>query len=233
MVDNIKESFSILNEKKGEIKDKIRLIELKKREYEDVFSSLNSELSILKSELKELRENVVSVKLGDLLDELSWLSGANLDKIKSSIKFSMHFASIEHFYEMIDDIKDNGRNHLVKNVRFRLWNELDKQNLYSVPFDYFTFLDFDLRNIQNDGSLLIEHFMCEIEPYSNEEIFVTFSLEKNINDVICNFNLGSLKSESAASWYPGDLFLQAIVNCSQKYYNLKVDKIREKVRTLK
>lgn len=233
MVENIKESFSILNEKKGEMSAKIKLIELKRREYEDVFSSLNSELRILKAELKELRENIVSVKLGDLLDELSWLSGTSLDEIRSSIKFNMNFASVEQFYEMIDNIRENGGNHLVKNVRFRLWNELNKQNLTSVSFDYFAFLEFDLGDIQNDGKLLVEHIMCEIEPYSNGEIFVTFSLDKNINDVICNFNLGNLKSESAASWYPGDLFLQAIVNCSQKDYNLKVDKIREKVRTLK
>ena len=135
MVENIKESFSILNEKKGEMSAKIKLIELKRREYEDVFSSLNSELRILKAELKELRENIVSVKLGDLLDELSWLSGTSLDEIRSSIKFNMNFASVEQFYEMIDNIRENGGNHLVKNVRFRLWNELNKQNLTSVSFD--------------------------------------------------------------------------------------------------
>lgn len=227
---NIYEQLSVLNEKTEKARSIVKKIEMKRCEYENIFASLTGELQSVQNEINELKSNVVTLRLGDLLDELSWLSGNSVNNIKTLIKFNMTFSSMDDFFSFIDGILDNGKKYLAKNVRFRLWCDLSKDNSLGVPFDYFTFFDLDLSAVQNDGFLLINHCLCEIEPYSNEELSVTFSIEKNISDILCDINLGDLKDKDNVSWYPADLFMQAVINSCQREYNRKVDKIRKRVK---
>ena len=226
---NISEQLSILDEKKMKIKSIVNEMDDKTQEYEKEMKCLSDKIINKRKEVDEIESKIVTIRLGDLIDELSWLSGNDACDIETSIKFSMDFNSMEDFFEFIDEIQDTGKNCLISNVRFEIKCKKKKNNDESISFDYFTFMDFNLGMVQSSGYLLINHGLCSFESYTTtDEITVNFSLEKNRDDILCNFKLGDLNKENNYSWYPADLFIQAIFNINKREYDKNVDKIRSK-----
>ena len=231
---NVNEYLNELEEKRDEISSIGKEIEDKRREYEEIIGQLNAAFNNKRKEIANLKKIVISVRLGDLIDELSWLSGVSVDDICVSIKFNRDFSNIDEMFKLIDEVRNDNKSYFVNNVRFRLWTKITTLDNSFVSFDYFAFLRFDMNSLQRDGKKLIEHCLSNnIEPYTNGELSVEFSVEKDFQDIICDFNLGYLEMKDNTSWYPTDLFRQAIINCSQRSYNIKVDKIRERVRNNK
>lgn len=230
---NIYEYLGELKEKKDEVSSIGKEIESKRREYEEILGQLSERFNTKRNEVAALNETIVSVRLGDLIHELSWLSGVSVNHVCASMKFNIDFSNIDEVFKFIDEVKDNDMSYFHNNVRLRLWSDLENLDDSFVPFDYFTFLPFNMNMVQSDGKKLIDRCSFKIEPYFNGKLLVEFSVEKDIQDIVCNFNLRYFEMKDNTSWYPGDLFTQAIINCSQREYNIKADKIRERIRNKK
>ena len=230
MIYNINEELNNLMETKKVIGSIAKDIEIRNIEYEKSIEQLKKELILKRNELDFIKSMKIQMKLGDLIDELSWLSGVDVEKISISIKFNHLFSSVQEMFNFFDNIRDNDVSYFVDNVRFNLSSNLRKEYTDAVSFDYFKFLLLDLGMVQCDGKKLIEHFSYEIKHLPNGELSVLFFINENINDIICDFTFGDFENRDNTSWHPADLFMQAVINCSQKKYNSKIDKIRSKVK---
>lgn len=221
---NINEYIDELKVRNSEISSINMEIKNKTEEYEGVIGKLNERLSSQMKDVQNLKNTKIFIKIGELIDELSWLSGISVDKIKVEMKFNMKFSNLDEFFQFTDDVKARD----IKNIRLRLWS--DNENIYN-NFDYFMFLSMDTNFICSDGKRLIEHFSALLKPFSCcDELDVTFSVNDNFNNIIFNLNLGEIEHTDNSSWYPSDLFSQAVFNCVQRDYDRRVDKIRKRVK---
>ena len=91
----------------------------------------------------------------------------------------------------------------------------------------------DLNEIQSDGKTLLEH-VSAVAKYNElrGEVCTLLNLNKKIEYLNCNIELDNLirsddKDNNFNSWYPADLFTQAVVNCveKKKYSNVKKKKL--------
>lgn len=193
-------------------------------EYLRNISLLGQELKIKNDSLQQLKKQTVSFSLGSFIDELSWLSLISVGKINVSLEFNKIFSDLDSFFQF----GGNTENFNVNSVRLRIWSN---DNLYN-NFDYFMFLDMDMNMICYNGKRLIECFSVSLEPFStSEELLGKFSLNKEFIDIPLCFDLSKFEYNDGVSWYPSDLFSQAVYNCAQRNYDFKVDKIRQRIKS--
>ena len=230
MIYNINEELTSLEEKRRNVDFVMEDIRVKTEEFEKSIICLKEELIFNRNEVDLIRNSFVQVRLGDLIDEISWLSGVSKNNIFVSLSFSKIFPNMEDSLSFVDDINDSTDSYLVDNVKFSIKSNLSKEDIGVVPFSYFSFLFFDLNDIQYDGKLLKEHCCVSFEPFTNGEVSLTVSIKKNIDDIICNIPFYDLENKDNISWYPADLFRQALICASLKEYNKKVDMIRKRVK---
>ena len=230
MIYNINEELTNLMEKKMKVDSVVEDIKIKMDEFEKSIARLKEELSVSRKELDLIKNSFIQIRLGDLIDEISWLSGVSKNKISTSLSFSKIFPSMEDAFRYVDQINDSDGIYLINNVKFSMKSNLSKEDIGCFPFSYFSFLSFDFNEIQYDGILLKDHCLVSFEPFTNGEVSLNVSIGKDIDDVICNIPFYELEYENNTSWYPADLFAQAIINVSSREYNSKVDKIRRRIK---
>ena len=230
MIYNINEELTSLEEKRRNVDFIVEDIRVKTEEFEKSIMNLKEELIFSSKQVDLIRNSFIEVRLGDLLDEISWLSGVNKNKIFVSLSFSKIFPNMEDSLSFVDNINDSTDSYLVDNVKFSIKSNLSKDDIGVVSFSYFSFLFFDFNEIQYDGKLLKEHCCVSFEPFTNGEVSLTVSIKKNIDDIICKIPFYDLENKDNTSWYPADLFRQALINASLREYNSNVDKIRKRVK---
>lgn len=188
--------------------------ENKKRKIEERFKPMLEEASKLLDGVNSLGESTVSIRIGDLTDELVNLTGISTSDIV--VKASSDIA----FNEGHTDYKDS--------------NDIWRLKLYSkhkgeCSFYYEMMLYADLNSRQADGKTFLEH--CNLE-VCGERGFLHID-EANIWDLIINIPLSYFTIESDISWYPADIITQAVVNCVDKNNMKEVSRDTNKKRSRK
>lgn len=230
MIFNINEELSNMKNIKGVISSIMEDIQLKTIEYENIIDELKDGIVYNKCKLDLIRDKEINVKLKDLVDEISWLSGIDTSIIFYSLKFHMFFSDMNNLYSFIDNIKFNDISYIINNVKFELKSGLMNDNNGNNGFEYFKFLSFDLGEVQQDGTKMIEKCSMDVKPFGDDRISVNFVVNEKLDDVILKFKLVELENKDSISWYPADLISMAIINCSSREYNLQVDKVRKKIK---
>lgn len=225
MIYNICEELTYLKDKKKRIDSIVGSIKIKTEEYEKSIEELRQQLVVNRNELDLIKNSFVQVRLGDLIDEISWLSGVNRSNISVSLSVSRIFPSLEDLISFVNDINDN---YLIDNVKFSINSNLSKKDIDGVPFSYFSFLSFYYNDVQYDGKTVKDHCYISHEILTNGDVSLVIDIIKEIDDVICKIPFYDLEYKDNNSWYPADLFTQAVINVSSREYNSKVDKIRKK-----
>lgn len=232
---SIYERLELLRAKKAEIKVINNEINKMKKEYDENMGDLSCVLDKKKEELAELSDIILSVRLGDLISEISWLSGVDVKNIHVSLETNV---SLDELYnlgtpEILDSLDIPDDKKVCRVIRFALWNDhiINTGDSYNyVSFNYFMFLELDFNSIQADGKKLIEHCSVITKNPSGRKAYNEFVIDKDIDNVICDFDLGCVDHRDGISWYPADLFSQAIINCIQRQHEARVDKIRTRVK---
>lgn len=162
---------------------------------------LRHELDSVLEELHECYEakamidgiETVSVRFGDLLEELKFVSGYDITNIK--------FNALTAFAKA-DDIEETNREMKFFGSDLRI--DFGNEKFIFYVFNTFSGYIFgDLSDIQADGKTLLEH--CSFENNGTKNLVV----DKNIDDVICRFDLKKTFSWDAS--VDNDGFLEQAV----------------------
>lgn len=94
--------------------------------------------------------------------------------------------------------------------------------LSDLDFCYKFKVPFDLDKIQADGKTLLEHCSARSH-FIIEELISEIIINKNIFDVILDFNLEFLLRQDGEEYFPVNLLNQAILNCLNKYKYVKME----------
>lgn len=177
----------------------------------------------LKNELGVLAERLIPIRLGDLLVELALLFGIEVGDIYVDIEIDISFYGKHDMLQMIEFINDfNASNCRTNNSKMKLdlfgCNE-EYATTCEPVFEYYSLLPVDLEEYQDDGRKLIDY--CSIKyAYDDNGVYTKIVINKDIENIVCNFNLGYLDRENDSDWKPADMFTQAIINCLEKGYVL-------------
>lgn len=167
---------------------------------------------------------IITVKLGDLINELSILSGIDKSKIKVSFSTGIYIIG----KKPVD--KDTLLKHNQKLNRRIMSLTLKGGEIYNDNHFIYTYLDTPMNfdEIQADGKSLYDH--CEavwghIDDIEWKDIDTDLEVYYDIENIICHLNLNEIikKEEYENSYYPKDLLTNALLNCAVKYaeYNNK------------
>ena len=210
------ENVSQYLERLKEIRTDISLInsEIKetREEYEKTMSVLGNKLSVKEREMIELQENmVISIRFGDLIQEISMLSGIEINNIRVKLETNVAFDGLHNFNTMLNMLVESKKSYYIR-MSLSSFNGNDCVK----SFDYFTFLPFSLNEIQADGKMLVSH-CSEVVKRSDGHEYTEIIINEGIENIILNFDLRYFEiDKDNVSWYPSEMFTQAIVNCVQK-----------------
>lgn len=219
---NIRELLEQLNENKKRLDNIVQDMAQKRRDYETSLIPLKEEYSTISDESSKIGSTKFSIKLGDLLDEMCWLSETNVEDLEISLYANVSLDGVHNIEDFLGYISDVNNCH----INFRLSS--DNKGDYS--FNYATLLSMNLNSIQADGRTLLEHCSAVVERRRNGGEYTELVVDKDIENVILSFNLNYLSMETSATWRPADLFTQAVLNCEEREQNARVDKIRQRIK---
>lgn len=207
-----------------------REIEKMRKEFEDSLEPLKENSNRTFEEFNLLASNKVCVSLGNLVTQLSSLTGISTSDMGISIRTNVAYwgkYKLETIAALMNSSpsslrcigcsdKDNSlRLILYADKSISCWDE--KQ-----AFCYDMTFKLNLEELQSDGISLLEHCSVKVG-YDDfaEDYFTTLVIDKNIGGLNCNFSLGSIVQDDVTngfkdSWFPSDLLRQAIINCVEK-----------------
>ena len=222
---DITEYLKLLEDKKQEeIKVKNTISE-KETEFKKSIKPLKDNQIKIRRQIGELKGTKIQLRLCDLIDELSNLSGINTKNISSEIRVTIDCSG----YKNIEDVL---RKKLPKE-QLRLLivgsKKLPFHENHPHPFYFSIKLPFNFFDIQADGKNFFEHCSLKVKNNSKDKKqYIEFLVTENIQDIICNFSLATLTKEEKESWYPAPLINQAIINCASKQHSFDTKKAYEK-----
>ena len=223
MNNDITECIKCLQEKKmtidaidGKIDEERTAFEKKvaieRMKFEETLTPLKENSIKLSDEFNTLGQNTVSIRLGDLVNELSKLSQVSVSNIEVKIETNISFwgkHNLKKIAEMLDYIKMQSRWDVVLNDK-----SMDKQS-----FCYQMFFKLNLDEVQADGKTLLEHCTYEIKSSDySDKYYTMLHIDRNIDDIILNIPLrdlaiGNTNAINEGKWYPSDLIMRAVINC--------------------
>ena len=202
----------------------------------------------IESEIKEISNTVLarriasddyediyfSIRLGDLISEISYLSGVRIDDIHVSLLTNIRCDDEVIDDKVLDEIEKSIEcSEEPKGIMFRLWSEANKNYDNYISFSYFTFLPFmGFSSIQASGRQLLEHISFVDRKYGDILQHKEVVIDKDIENVVCNFSAGCLNYTNGISWYPASLISQAVINCVLMQYDEKIGKVKARTRNL-
>ena len=140
---DINECYLQLIENQVEIMEIQHEISIENNRHENCIKKLNEKVNERKKEIQELRNILIPIKLGDLIDELGWLSETKIDKIHVVLETNVFMNGVHELSELVELVNIRNVRRVPFCMRLRLWNN----DMESVSFDYFMFLPFYLNNI--------------------------------------------------------------------------------------
>ena len=219
---NIFQLLEEINENKREMRAIVQDMAQIRRDYEASLVSLKDEYNAIIKKNSAIGNNVVSVNLVDLLEEICWLSECNVEDIDISMILNVSLNGehdIDDFfgYLMIPD---------GCSVNFRLSGN-NKQGYY---FNYVTSLVMDFNSVQNDNRTLLEHCSVVTKKRLNANKYTELVIDRDVESINVDFTLNHLSLDTSATWCYADLFTQAVLNCEERKNNTRADKVRQKVK---
>lgn len=222
-LENIKGNIS---EKRTEFK---RKIENERIMFEESLTPLKEKENEVFKEFNLYAEKKITITLGDLINELSSLTGINISDIGINISTRIGYWGKNKLNEMIELMEDENQIGYCMGYnadRRYYWDLYLFSNKYNQMYDkdsqkfcYHFILDFKLDEIQNDGKTLLEHCVL-VKGYDGLQglYYTLFSLEKNIGELNLNLSLNDLiykdtEEKYVRRFYPNELIEKAVINC--------------------
>lgn len=194
-----------------------------REKFEKTLEPLKEELETAKKEMFE-RNEVVSVRLGDLIEELSNLTGISVENMDYDVNIS-NICKTEK-----SSCSEKSREELWTEEPVHLFLTIQSQKTENfASYDEQTSMEFYynhsfysyLFTLQADGKTLFGHthtIAYYIGEYPNKKITTQLLIKKeDMDNIICKFNLYSLAaSKELNSFHPRELLLKAILNILNK-----------------
>lgn len=208
------EELKYLKEMLKALEEKLKPLKQDIHEAECEIESINNLLDLNRYGESE----IITVKLGDLINELSILSGIDSSEIEASFSTGIFIIG----KKPVD--KDTLLKHNQKLNRRIMSLTLKGGKIYNDNHFIYTYLDTPMNfdEIQADGKTLYEH--CEavwghIDDMPWKDIDTDLEVYYDIENIICHFNLNEImkKAEYENTYYPKDLLTNALLNCAVKY----------------
>lgn len=223
-----------LNNKRNEIAFIERKIKNRKKIFEKIIRPLVDTLQRRKKELYDLYQIEVSVRLGDLLSELALLAEIKVSDIYVEIETGISFYGKYNIIEMLQLMNDPTVKNCKSNtneMKLDLFGCSSDYNVTLKPvFEYYTSLPLYLEEIQSDGRKIIQYCNVKYGYDTDGGVYTKMVINNDVENIICNFNLGYLNKVSDEDWNPADLFNQAIINCASRNYNSSKQYVRVRTR---
>ncbi len=226
---NLEESVKEFKGKENEIaeiEDRIREIE------RTMIEPLKEAKKRIIQEKEKIGKEIFDIRLGDLMDELSLLTGIPKEEMYLDLDFNNIWTIKD--YKPIDFYKREKKPYLRLTIASRKPSNISSENLEQNDFQYFFSFQSDFDEIQADGESLLDHSYvirghCDGLPWLRLESSLYLS-KYHIEDIICHLNLYGLASSfEHQDHFPKDLFLEALKN----YEKHKREKAKEKIKQLK
>lgn len=214
---NTIELLEKLNENKREMSAIVRDMAQMRQDYEMAVMPLREEFNSILKESSMIGNNIVFVKLGDLLEEICWLSETNVEDLDVSLVSNISLIGEYNKEEFLKYVKDYRMNFMLSGF-----------NTSGYSFNYITSLSMDLDSIQADAKDLKEHCSVITKKHLNGKMYTELVVDKDIENIILGINLNLLCLDTSATWRYADLFTQAVLNCEERY-NQRLYKIRQRI----
>lgn len=219
----------------GDLKECIERLQKIEKEKKIVDSRIGKEIVAFEEKIKYLRDDsqrlgaevytlgkdTVSIRLGDLINELSNLTGLDALNFSISTECNIRFSNLLTYSieEIIHCIETHGCElyfaDLHPSLVLKLYsNKNDCQYSNNKLFFY------EIRFIVNRDNILEFLKYCnkklKIDYYGAPYAALYIDEEQKLDDLIFNIPLCDLTGSSNGNWYPADLMKQAVINCVEK-----------------
>lgn len=198
----------------------------------DEIVRLSLDIDKRQQELDDLTDSGIVVRLGDLLNEISRLTGFDRNDIKVIINTLISYKGKYDRYG-ISCLRANGRSDLAINDECTLSITIssgDKDSFGGFLYPNI-YVPFDFNDIQADGKMMYEHMnVCHRIDSKTKEGYTTYIVDKNIDDLILNIPFEYLTYPDNMDWYPAYIFTQAVIHCGDKNYNSRNQYVRSRAR---
>lgn len=198
----------------------------------DEIVRLSSEMDRKKQEVNDLINSGIVVRLGDLLNEISRLTGFSRDDMNVSINTLISYYGKYDRYQM-SCLRANGRSDIVINDECKLIITISSGENPSLDGFLYPniYVPFDFNDIQADGKMMYEHMnICHrVETNTNRE-YTMYVVDKDIDNLILNIPFEYLTYPDNMDWYPAYIFTQAVMRCGDKNYNSRNQYVRSRAR---
>lgn len=203
-----------------EVKKKV-----KEREADKKIKLMEEEATKLHEKIDSLEKKVVSIRLGDLIEELANVAEISTTDITVDIWPGIIFKGEHTSQEMSELIKQRA----TKEHSDMWYLKLSSISYYckkECTFCYEMMINVDLNSRQADGKTLLEH--CTVVPWNGH---VLLEFDGNYDDLSFNISLSYLTIESDPLWCPADLMTQAVINCGERSDSEEMSKDNAKKRS--
>ena len=214
-------------------------IENERREAEERIKLLSEKETEARDKFNSLGQSVVSVRLGELVEELANLSGINHSDILVNMHCGIMFNKEYTIVEMYEKIKHMYCSivfnkeytiaemyEMIKQMATKETNDFWSLSLSSTMFHYVIGMVLsaaDLDGMQIDGITFLEH--CRVKVLGS---MIYLDINEKFDDLIVNIPLSDLICMPDVLWHPKDLMKQAIINCVERSQEKDVSKKRSR-----
>lgn len=194
---------------------------------EEKLKPLKEEYKKLSNILMFLEQSTVSVRLGDLMEELVSLTGIAEPSININTKTKPIFTFSGKCSKEVSKLI-NTMNHGF-DIEWMVLLHGKRLVRDPISFTYLIKSTSNLTDIQSDGKTLLEHCAVDIEfDVLMKRYYTNLYVGNNIDDLVLNTLLSDLVREDTANWYPADVITQAVINCVEKSQEKDVFKKRSR-----
>ena len=208
------------------------------KEFEKVMHALRKKLKRLLSEFHLLYNDSVSVRLGDLINELFRLTEIKVSNIEVDTNYDVVFNG-GYTRHTINELLDSasisirhGGDESRPNFEVVLKDSTFGSDADRCAFLYFIRSNVKLDEVQADGKMFLEHCTAtrsvEYINFERQE-YTTLNVKKNIPDLILKISLKDLvRGSDTKCWYPSDIMKQAVINCVARSKEREASKKRSR-----
>lgn len=223
----------LIDDQELEVESAKENIDTERRIFKEKLNSLESDLSKKRNKLDELKKITVPIKLIDLITELSYLTGININNMSINIECDFirwgKNRNIKEFLKYIDDTRAKGKfinPELVITLVGSRNTPFYKNHPH--PFYYNFNVPFNMEEMQLDGKTMLQH--CSVIKEYNDlqgEYYTKIIVDKKIENIIINIKLDDILRKDDilhkiyafdSGFYPCNIFNEAIRNCLERNY---------------
>ncbi|MGN1379731.1 MAG: hypothetical protein ACI4XR_05025, partial [Bacilli bacterium] len=197
-----------------------QMIDEQRKKFEESLEPLKLSLNNTAEEFNLLSKEKISISLGDLINELSNLTGINDSNFGIKLKTDVIHWGKYNITKLLN-IMNNG-NDDQKKYYYYLTLYADKSihpyKKENQLFCYEMIFALNFEEIQADGKKLLDHCSVERKFDDIQGLYYTeLVIDKNISELNLNISLDNLIKDDLKEpfnrYYPTNLLMQAVINC--------------------